>query len=69
MLVLSFNSKTSLFNFVRFMFEDGVECPREFDGWTCINATISGNTAQFPCPYFVLGFDPKRKFKTLKVLC
>lgn len=35
-------------------------CPREFDGWTCVNATPAGTVAQFPCPYFVFGFDPKR---------
>lgn len=38
-------------------------CPREFDGWTCINATPAGSVAQFPCPFFVIGFDPNRKSK------
>ncbi|KAG8325562.1 hypothetical protein J6590_064343 [Homalodisca vitripennis] len=37
-----------------------VMCPREFDGWTCINATSAGDVAYFPCPFFILGFDPKR---------
>ncbi|KAL1121967.1 hypothetical protein AAG570_003375, partial [Ranatra chinensis] len=36
------------------------ECPREFDGWTCVNSTPAGSVAQFPCPYFIFGFDPKR---------
>ncbi|CAH0393748.1 unnamed protein product [Bemisia tabaci] len=35
-------------------------CPKEFDGWTCISATPAGHVAQFPCPYFIYGFDPKR---------
>ncbi|XP_075210747.1 calcitonin gene-related peptide type 1 receptor-like isoform X2 [Lycorma delicatula] len=37
-----------------------LQCPREFDGWSCINTTSAGQIAQFPCPYFILGFDPKR---------
>uniref|UniRef100_A0A1B6E976 G-protein coupled receptors family 2 profile 2 domain-containing protein n=1 Tax=Clastoptera arizonana TaxID=38151 RepID=A0A1B6E976_9HEMI len=43
-----------------FKIKCGLECPREFDGWTCINATRSGAVAHFPCPHFVLGFDPRR---------
>ncbi|BES94463.1 receptor [Nesidiocoris tenuis] len=38
----------------------GLECPREFDGWTCINTTAAGTVAHFPCPYFIFGFDPSR---------
>ncbi|XP_039281603.1 calcitonin gene-related peptide type 1 receptor isoform X2 [Nilaparvata lugens] len=37
-----------------------VYCPREFDGWSCVNWTSAGQVAHFPCPYFILGFDPKR---------
>lgn len=40
-------------------------CPREFDGWTCINRTKAGEVARFPCPYFILGFDSKRKYDIL----
>ncbi|XP_046396747.1 calcitonin gene-related peptide type 1 receptor-like isoform X2 [Ischnura elegans] len=39
---------------------DRLWCPREFDGWTCINATPAGENATFACPYFVYGFDPNR---------
>ncbi|XP_050436579.1 calcitonin gene-related peptide type 1 receptor-like [Adelges cooleyi] len=35
-------------------------CPREFDGWTCVNRTKAGEVASFPCPYFILGFDATR---------
>ncbi|XP_024085598.1 calcitonin gene-related peptide type 1 receptor-like [Cimex lectularius] len=39
---------------------DGFGCPKEFDGWTCINATSPGAVIHVPCPYFIFGFDPKR---------
>ncbi|XP_073985669.1 calcitonin gene-related peptide type 1 receptor-like isoform X2 [Rhodnius prolixus] len=39
---------------------DVLECPKEFDGWTCINSTAAGTVAHFPCPYFIFGFDPTR---------
>nr|XP_024218724.1 calcitonin gene-related peptide type 1 receptor-like isoform X3 [Halyomorpha halys] len=41
-------------------YTEGLFCPREFDGWTCLNATPAGTVLHFPCPYFQLGFDPKR---------
>ncbi|XP_071447508.1 calcitonin gene-related peptide type 1 receptor-like, partial [Hetaerina americana] len=40
--------------------DDRLWCPREFDGWTCINATPAGESANFSCPYFIYGFDPNR---------
>ncbi|XP_042209098.1 calcitonin gene-related peptide type 1 receptor-like [Homarus americanus] len=40
---------------------DGVVfCPRTFDGWSCWNDTLAGNTAYSPCPYFITGFDHTR---------
>lgn len=42
--------------------DSDVWCPREFDGWSCVNRTKAGGVATFPCPYFILGFDSKRKY-------
>ncbi|XP_025417453.1 calcitonin gene-related peptide type 1 receptor-like isoform X3 [Sipha flava] len=42
------------------MSDSDVWCPREFDGWSCVNRTKAGGVATFPCPYFILGFDSKR---------
>ncbi|XP_066986400.1 calcitonin gene-related peptide type 1 receptor-like [Macrobrachium rosenbergii] len=42
-------------------FPDGVLfCPRTFDGWSCWNDTLAGDTAYSPCPYFITGFDHTR---------
>ncbi|KDR11499.1 Calcitonin receptor, partial [Zootermopsis nevadensis] len=35
-------------------------CPLTFDGLSCWNYTVAGETAILPCPYFVAGFDPRR---------
>jgi hypothetical protein len=40
---------------------EGLYCPLTFDGLSCWNYTLAGETAILPCPYFVAGFDPRRK--------
>jgi hypothetical protein len=40
---------------------EGVYCPLIFDGLSCWNYTPAGDTAFLPCPYFMAGFDPRRK--------
>ncbi|XP_033610704.1 calcitonin gene-related peptide type 1 receptor [Cryptotermes secundus] len=39
---------------------EGLYCPLTFDGLSCWNYTLAGETAVLPCPYFVTGFDPRR---------
>ncbi|KAJ4444864.1 hypothetical protein ANN_06661 [Periplaneta americana] len=39
---------------------EGLHCPLTFDGLSCWNYTLAGETAVLPCPYFVAGFDPRR---------
>jgi hypothetical protein len=41
---------------------EGVYCPLTFDGLSCWNYTPAGDTAFLPCPYFIAGFDTRRKF-------
>jgi hypothetical protein len=41
---------------------EGLYCPLTFDGLSCWNYTLAGETAHQPCPYFVAGFDPQRKY-------
>jgi len=40
---------------------EGVYCPLTFDGFSCWNYTPAGDTAYLPCPYFITGFDTRRK--------
>jgi len=40
---------------------EGVYCPLTFDGLSCWNYTPAGDTAFLPCPYFIAGFDSRRK--------
>jgi hypothetical protein len=40
---------------------EGVYCPLTFDGLSCWNYTAAGDTAFLPCPYFIAGFDTRRK--------
>ena len=40
---------------------EGVYCPLTFDGLSCWNYTPAGETAFLPCPYFIAGFDTRRK--------
>jgi hypothetical protein len=40
---------------------EGLYCPLTFDGLSCWNYTLAGETAILPCPYFVAGFDSQRK--------
>lgn len=40
--------------------DESVYCPVTFDGFTCWNATSAGDTAQAPCPNFVVGWDGNR---------
>ncbi|XP_066998977.1 calcitonin receptor [Anabrus simplex] len=35
-------------------------CPIAFDGWTCWDYTPAGTVAYNPCPFFIVGFDPRR---------
>ena len=41
---------------------EGLHCPLTFDGLSCWNYTPAGETAYLPCPYFMAGFDPRRKY-------
>lgn len=36
-------------------------CPRTWDGWSCWNDTLPGETVYAPCPNFVAGFLHSRK--------
>ncbi|CAH0393747.1 unnamed protein product [Bemisia tabaci] len=36
-------------------------CKTAFDGWSCWNVTLAGETSFVPCPSFITGFDPKRR--------
>lgn len=40
--------------------KDGRICPPTFDGWSCWNSTEAGQTVFTRCPYFIIGFDPRR---------
>jgi hypothetical protein len=40
---------------------EGLYCPLTFDGLSCWNYTLPGETAVLHCPHFVTGFDPRRK--------
>ncbi|KAJ8737246.1 hypothetical protein PYW07_000517 [Mythimna separata] len=40
--------------------EDGVWCPRTFDGFACWDEAPASTVAFQPCPEFIVGFDPKR---------
>ncbi|XP_026681142.1 calcitonin gene-related peptide type 1 receptor-like [Diaphorina citri] len=48
-------------DFDHVMFNDStLYCPTMFDGWSCWNATLAGETARTPCPNFIVGFDSRR---------
>lgn len=40
----------------------GLYCPGLFDGWVCWPDTAAGESATHPCPEFIVGFDPERKY-------
>ncbi|XP_059488895.1 calcitonin gene-related peptide type 1 receptor-like isoform X2 [Neocloeon triangulifer] len=41
--------------------KDGINvCPMTFDGWSCWDFTLPGDTAFASCPKYMTGFDPTR---------
>ena len=58
--------KVKKINFDRLKSEDFLflgYCPTVFDGWSCINSTLAGETAEFPCPPFDnFNYNEKSKF-------
>lgn len=70
---LTFDSLTLLTQIsslsVHFSFAQGKYCPGTWDGWLCWPDTIAGTSAYAPCPEFVTGFDPLRKYRIFFLFC
>lgn len=54
----------SLVNFVCMRAAGIPTCQMLFDGWSCWDYTLPGDTAFSSCPKYITGFDPTSEYKS-----